>query len=244
VPEAKTEAALADLTVNGATITGFTGNIESYDIELPFGTTIVPTVAATVKAENQANAEVKPALSLPGTTTVVVTALDGITTKTYTIHFTVSQDIPQSQMTASATSAQETWNPATNAIDGDPGTLWHTSWSPYDYLPQALTLKLGGSYNISSLKYLPRNDGPNGIITEYNIYVSNDGLNYTKVTHGNWDNNALLKTVTFTPVMAQFIKLEALVGVNGYASAAEINVGVETTAPELLQKMAQVNSEH
>jgi hypothetical protein len=226
VPEARIEASLADLTVNGETITGFSGAIENYDIELPFGTTIVPKVAATVKAENQAKAVVTPAVSLPGTTSVVVTALDGVTTKTYTIHFTVSQNIPQSQLTAIATSAQETWTPASNAIDGDPGTLWHTSWSPYDNMPQSITLKLGGSYNISSLKYIPRSDGPNGIITDYNIYVSNDGLNFTLVAHGNWDNNALPKTAAFTPLTAQYVKLEALAGVNGYASAAEINVGV------------------
>jgi endo-alpha-N-acetylgalactosaminidase len=159
----------------------------------------------------------------------VVTALDGITKKTYSIHFTVSQNIPQSQMTASATSAQMNWTPPINAIDGDAGTLWHTQWDPTQNLPQAITLKLGGSYNVSTLKYLPRSDSENGVITEYNIYVSEDGSNYTKVAHGNWDNNALLKTVAFAPVMAQFIKLEALVGVNGFASAAEINVGVGET---------------
>ncbi|KRF09769.1 endo-alpha-N-acetylgalactosaminidase family protein [Paenibacillus sp. Soil787] len=140
--------------------------------------------------------------------------------------------IPSSQMTATAT-GQETvrsYNPASMAIDGDPGTIWHTKWDNSDVLPQSITLNLGGTYNINKLTYLPRQSGGwNGIITGYNVYVSTDGVSFTKVASGNWVNNIAEKYATFTTTNASYVKLEATAGVSGYASAAEIGVVVETT---------------
>ena len=52
----------------------------SYSVELPAGTTVVPTVAAT-PTDTNASAVVTAATSLPGTTTVVITAQDGVTTR-------------------------------------------------------------------------------------------------------------------------------------------------------------------
>ena len=54
---------------------------EIYNVELPAGTTTVPGVMATVADKDKANAVVTNATSLPGTTTIVVTAEDGFTTK-------------------------------------------------------------------------------------------------------------------------------------------------------------------
>ena len=60
----------------------------SYSVELPAGTTVVPTVAATTTDTN-ASAVVTAATSIPGTTTVVVTAQDGTTTSTVSIAWTL-----------------------------------------------------------------------------------------------------------------------------------------------------------
>jgi hypothetical protein len=89
VTPASTNASLSDLTVNGATVTGFSASAYSYDVVLPYGTTVVPTVGSTA-ADNTATKVTTDAQSLPGSTTVVVTAQDGTTQLTYTIHFTVS----------------------------------------------------------------------------------------------------------------------------------------------------------
>ena len=47
-----------------------------------------------------------------------------------------------------------------NAIDGDPGTIWHTDWSdvnkPY---PHDIIIDLRANSNITGLEYLPRPDG-------------------------------------------------------------------------------------
>ena len=85
-----TDATLSDLTCNGTAVTDFAAGIFTYNIVLPEGTTEVPTVEATIHDTGKATVVVVPAASLPGTTTVLVTAEDGITINTYTINFTVS----------------------------------------------------------------------------------------------------------------------------------------------------------
>ena len=140
----------------------------------------------------------------------------------------VRDSIPQSQMTATATSEENayTWgnNEASMAIDGNLDTIWHTKWDGSDVLPQSITLNLGGTYNIDTIAYLPRQTGGNGIITGYNVYVSTNGVDFAKVASGTWANDTKEKFATFTPTNASYVKLEATAGVGGYASAAEINV--------------------
>ena len=89
VMNASADATLSDLKVDGTTVTGFNPSTKTYNVTLPAGTTTVPTVAATVK-DTGATAAVTPASSLPGATTVLVTAADGTTKKTYNINFTVA----------------------------------------------------------------------------------------------------------------------------------------------------------
>ena len=132
--------------------------------------------------------------------------------------------IPQAQMTATATSEEAGVDLAEYAIDGTPDTMWHTAWSGKDTLPQSLTLDLGNSYVIDEFVYLPRQGGINGIITQYKLYTSIDGINFTEVAHGNWDNDKTEKSIRFSEIEASYVKLEAIQGVGGYASAAEINV--------------------
>jgi hypothetical protein len=83
------DATLSDLTVNGVTVAGFSSSTLNYNIELPIGTTAVPTVVATTSQASPASAIVMDAASLPGTTSVIVTAQNGVDTNTYTINFTV-----------------------------------------------------------------------------------------------------------------------------------------------------------
>lgn len=86
-----TDATLSDLKYNGTTVTGFSAATLTYDVELPHNTTLVPTVTATTTDIN-ASKVITPAASLPGTTSVEVTAEDGTTKKTYSISFTVAKD--------------------------------------------------------------------------------------------------------------------------------------------------------
>lgn len=86
--EVSSDAALADLLIDGASVSGFSASTYSYDVELAEGTATVPTVTATAN-HSAATVVVTAATELPGTTNVVVTAEDGSTTATYSIHFTV-----------------------------------------------------------------------------------------------------------------------------------------------------------
>jgi hypothetical protein len=103
-----TDANLSDLTVDGSTVVGFTPGVTTYDIELPFGTTVVPTVVGTSAQTSPATAVTTNATSLPGASTVLVTAQDLGTTKTYTVNFTVALPVPTTAPTAA---------PARNAGD-------------------------------------------------------------------------------------------------------------------------------
>ena len=85
---AGSDATLSDLTVDGSTVAGFGAGVTSYGVELPSGTTTVPTVAATT-TDAGASAVVTAATSLPGDTTIAVTAADGVSTSTITVSFTI-----------------------------------------------------------------------------------------------------------------------------------------------------------
>ena len=69
----------------------------------------------------------------------------------------IEEEIPQNQMTAVATSSQS-GEDGSKAIDGNINTMWHTPWSITENskLPQSLTIDLGGSNNVSSIKVSPR----------------------------------------------------------------------------------------
>ncbi|HSZ43038.1 MAG TPA: discoidin domain-containing protein [Trebonia sp.] len=169
-----------------------------------------------------------PASATPGVyqATAAVTyaegGLDWIDQVPVTVYLSI---VPQSQMTATASSYQSGYPPG-NAIDGNPSTLWHTEWDP-DRVnpPQSITLDLGGSDNVSGLLYLPRQDGnDNGIITSYQVLVSQDGTTFTQVASGSWAEDETLKQVTFPATQARYVELVGVQGGNDYVSAAEINV--------------------
>lgn len=139
--------------------------------------------------------------------------------------------IPQEKMSIVANAEQSDAGgegPAKYALDGNEGTIWHTPWDGSGDKPYHVTLDLDKegdkSYVIDTFTYLPRQSGGNGRITQYELQVSNDGENFTTVSTGNWENDEELKVVKFDAVEATHIRLIALEGVGGYASAAELNV--------------------
>ncbi|WP_181902246.1 discoidin domain-containing protein [Thalassotalea euphylliae] len=70
--------------------------------------------------------------------------------------------------------------PATNAIDGDRNTFWHSSWSNPDNRlpPHQFIIDMGARQDVSALTYLPRQDKTNGHIRNYAIHISEDGINW------------------------------------------------------------------
>ena len=90
VSAASNNARLSDLRVNGTTVQGFNAYVLNYNVSLPYGTTQAPTVSVDLQ-DAGAQANITQATSPTGTATVQVTAQDGTTTQTYTVHFSVAQ---------------------------------------------------------------------------------------------------------------------------------------------------------
>ncbi len=123
----------------------------------------------------------------------------------------------------------QTGYPAANAIDGDPETLWHTTWGDGAVQhPHWIVLDLKKPCSLAGLTYLPRQDQGNGRIDRFAVFLSADGKTWNEpVASGNWANDGQLKTVQFpSPRSARYVKLEARSEVRGqpFASAAEVNV--------------------
>ncbi|GIP40123.1 hypothetical protein J31TS4_34030 [Paenibacillus sp. J31TS4] len=136
----------------------------------------------------------------------------------------VERILPYQQMKAVATS-QHTGYEASKAIDGNLKTMWHSEWSPLPPLPQSITLDLGGTYHVTGLDYRTRTDfKPDGLITGYAIYASEDGQAFTKVTEGVWKQDYHLQTAAFDAQGVRYLRLEATSSSGNVAAASEISV--------------------
>ena len=162
-----------------------------------------------------------------------------ITTKDVTVGSIASAsettfaELPTEGMTATAGSqyaASGNEGPASNVLDNNLNTHWHSKYNEDNASNGGrpkhwITINLGGTYLIDSLKYTPRTGGLNGTITEYQIEVSTDGTNFTPVATGNWEKNADVKTAYFGgAVKATHVKLRAIDTKDEWATAAEIRV--------------------
>jgi alpha-L-fucosidase len=135
-------------------------------------------------------------------------------------------DVAYDPTVATATSGQGFF-----AVDGIDDWYTYTVWESSGALPQSVTVDLGQVRpDVSVLNYVPRyiaQMGPStdGAITSYNVSVSSDGAAFTMVASGDWPASGLMKTASFDPVAARYVRLEAT-AVNGTnAAATEIAVG-------------------
>lgn len=126
------DATLSDLQVDGETIDGFSSEIYSYDVELPFGTTVVLTVTATANDVNAGHV-VNDASSLPGTTEVVITAEDGTTQQTYSVNFTVaSENEPTAAAPTPTEPAENVKSLFSNVYSNVTVDTWSAGWDQAD----------------------------------------------------------------------------------------------------------------
>lgn len=113
---------------------------------------------------------------------------------------------------------------ASNAIDGDPNTFWHTEWAKKTPKhPHEIVIDFGDALEIGSVVYLPRQDGGvNGSIDRFEIHTSADGKTWTLAASGSF----VKQDAARAGAKARYVKLVALSEVNGnpWASAAEISV--------------------
>lgn len=188
------DATLSNLMVDGTSVDGFAPGTDSYDVVLPFGTTTVPTVTATTNSANATHV-VNDAAALPGTTTVVVTAEDGITEMTYSINFTVAlENIALNKTGYASTESQ----PAANAFDGDMGTRWESAFED----PQWIYVDLAGVYNVEGVKLF----WEGAFATEYVIEVSDDAVNWTQVFSESAGDGGT-DDISFAATSARYVRM-------------------------------------
>lgn len=141
-----------------------------------------------------------------------------------------SLDIPTDRMTITAGSehaASGSEGPASNLFDGDPSTIWHTSYSGEGTTMDQrwLEVELNEDTWVQAVRYLPRQAGSNGTILKANIYVSSDhGQSWKPVASANWKGSPSWKSVSFTPVLANAIRIEPTETIGEYASGAELRI--------------------
>lgn len=192
-----------------------TSKVAQYDLTPFFDKWGLP---ATNETKNKINALNLPLLTAPiwfGSEYNIIKPTDGMDKVKGIIAVTAN-----SQETSSA------YDAAINAFDGDTNTIWHSAWNKQNQFPFNITAKYANPLTFNKLTYLPRQSQENGIITNYKILTSLDGVTFTEVATGTWAKNSTEKTVTFTPTLAKYVRLEVPQGggTNGYASASEIKI--------------------
>lgn len=118
---------------------------------------------------------------------------------------------------------------ATNAVDGNPETFWHTEWQDANpEPPHEIILKMSEPTAIKGFTYLPRqDDSDHGLIKDYEFYLSDDGKDFGQpVKKGTFDSSREKKTITFDGKKCQFIKLRAMSEINGEAWTSIAEIGV------------------
>lgn len=170
--------------------------------------------------------------------------------------------------TAETNSAQDTRTNGTGperVLDGDTSTIWHSKYDPTELgsdsetNPIYIMIDTGAVQSISGIRYTPRertsaSGSVNGVITAYEVYVSDDKETWTKAAEGNMgytsDGTPLDKNIIFNPVEARYVKLNAKDNLSNsstyMASCAELNLlkytGEESEHPmkEEAVKLAEI----
>ncbi|NQJ21448.1 DUF4982 domain-containing protein [Streptococcus suis] len=156
--------------------------------------------------------------------------------------------IPRSEMTLTAGSTQSgAANAVTNAKDFNLNSIWHSAWAGAPMSNLWLSVDTGKERQLNGLAYMHRRDGsPNGKVTDYEVYVSGDNQNWTRVKTGRFEeNNREWQEVSFEPTAGRYVKLQAVHTLGDgnrpdtFMSASEIRVSefvsgtqAEPTSPQ------------
>ncbi len=89
VREPSKNAKLSSISINGEKLSGFTASTYTYNVALPYGTTVTPVVTAEGQEDEQ-TVQITQPTSTTGRSTIKVTAADGTTVSTYTLNFSVA----------------------------------------------------------------------------------------------------------------------------------------------------------
>lgn len=140
--------------------------------------------------------------------------------------------IDRANWKVSASSAQDdAGEGAKMAIDGDPNTIWHSSWRPTTKQhPHTFTIDLGSEEELSAFAYTPRSNNTAGLVEKFRLEISKDGQTWETLeegTFGNLVNDPSSRIHWFeSPVETRYFRFVSLEGAQGrpFAAAAEIEL--------------------
>jgi len=130
-------------------------------------------------------------------------------------------------------------NEAFRAMDGNPGSIWHSHWRApaVTPLPHEIVVDLCGVYEISGFTYLPRPGTRNGRIKDYEVYLSGPNTSSLPlarnigepVAKGAFPKPDAQNMVTFpAPVKGRYFRLRALsnvtAGENTWAGIGDLKL--------------------
>ncbi len=138
---------------------------------------------------------------------------------------------------------------ASNAIDGNLETIWHTSYSGTPPVcPHELVVDMKKTYRVTAFSYTGRRDGSNGRVIRYEVYFSsNPNLWGQPAASGSFSDTSDKQTVSIpSKPEARYMKFVALsvVSNNPYASAAEIGIEAEAIVPSVVWEIPAINETH
>ncbi len=133
--------------------------------------------------------------------------------------------INSSNWRISASSESES-HPANLAVDNASATYWQAQ---SNNVPQDLMIDLRAGYALSGAEYLPVQDASGGRIKDFEVLLSTDGVNWEKVTEGQFDRDATRKNLAFG------LGIEEVDIVQGEPAASSSNTSLSVTPIEGLQ---------
>ena len=138
--------------------------------------------------------------------------------------------LSKSQLSVHSVSSEETVSAssaASLAVDGDSSTVWHSAWSQ-SAGEQWITLDTGAARTLNALAYLPRASGNNGMLKDYRVETSSDGVSWKAVASGTLEQKQSRSTLQLTPSKARYLKLTFATSYSdagkNFGSAAELDV--------------------
>ena len=119
-----------------------------------------------------------------------------------------------------------------NIVDGDLSTIWHSMYSvTVAKFPHWIDFDAAAQKTMKGFVYTGRQDGENGRVKRYEIFVSQDGQEWgAPIATGTLARTPAAQRVLFDkPVKARYIRFKAIDSHNGadFASAAEFGLIAE-----------------
>lgn len=116
-----------------------------------------------------------------------------------------------------------------NCIDGNPSTIWHTNYGTGKTdCPHEVIIDMKQQYALSAFTYRGREDGSNGRVADYSVYVSTSPKVWGEAAAtGRMDNNSSVQKVVLKEgTKGRYLRfvIRSTHDNNMYASVAEVDV--------------------